>query len=94
MQPSSSRDIISSSSGRASGLPSHPDRAAIVLSVVVGALLGIGLGFFSMAGWFAVALGAVLGAVGGGLIAKVTVARGHRQSAKDRVLDREIGVIP
>lgn len=79
---------------RNSGLPAHPDRSAIVFSVIVGAALGVGLGFFSMAGWLAVALGFVLGAAAGGAIGKLTVTREHRRSAKDRVLDRELGVIP
>ena len=79
---------------RNSGLPAHPDRSALVFSVIVGAALGVGLGFFSMAGWLAVALGFVLGAAAGALVGKLTLTREHRRSAKDRVLDREIGVIP
>ena len=79
---------------RNSGLPSHPDRSALVFSVIVGAALGIGLGFFSMAGWLAVVLGFVLGAAAGAAVGKLTLTREHRRSARDRVLDREIGVIP
>jgi hypothetical protein len=79
---------------RTSGLPVHADRSALVLSIVVGTALGIGLGFFSMAGTLAVVLGAVIGAAAGGLVGKLTLSREHRRSAKDRVLDREIGVIP
>jgi hypothetical protein len=79
---------------RNSGLPAHPDRAALVLSVIVGAAMGIGLGFFSMAGWFAVVLGFVLGAAAGALVGKLTLAREHDRAAKDRVFDRETGVIP
>src|SRR5688572_22484340 len=95
MRTSSSVSDNTSSSDRASGLPAHPDRSALVLSVVIGAALGLGLGFFSMAGGLlAPILGLVLGAIAGALVGKYTLARQHRQAAKDRVLDRELGVIP
>lgn len=92
--PSTTGKSFDERTERMSGIPSHPDRAALILCVVVGAALGIGLGFFSMAGTLAVIAGAVLGAVGGGVIAKLTIAREHRTSAKDRAFDRETGVIP
>lgn len=92
MQSSSSVD---EPMARNSGLPTNPDRSALIVSVVVGAAIGIGLGFFSMAGgWIAPIVGLVLGAVAGGLVGKYTIRRHHRQAAKDRALDREIGVIP
>jgi uncharacterized membrane protein len=64
-----------------------------VLSAVIGMALGIGLGFFSMAGPLAPIVGAVLGALGGAAVGKLTMTRQRRQSARDSVLDREIGVI-
>lgn len=78
---------------RTSGLPAHPDRSALVLSVIIGAALGFGLGLMSMAGLTAAILGTVLGAVAGALVGKFTIARNHREAARDRVLDRELGVI-
>jgi hypothetical protein len=76
------------------GLPaSNSNGAALVLSVVIGATLGVLLGFFSMAGAMAVVLGLVLGAVGGFLVGKIAIGHMRRQSARDQVLDREIGVI-
>jgi uncharacterized membrane protein YjjB (DUF3815 family) len=92
MRPSST--TAKSSTERTSGIPSHPDSSALILCVVFGAALGIGLGFFSMAGTMAVIIGAVLGAVAGGVVGKLTLSRQHRQSAKDKVFDRETGVIP
>jgi uncharacterized membrane protein len=78
---------------RDSGLPSHPERAALVLSAIIGLALGLGLGFFSMAGPLAPVIGAVLGAIGGAAVGKLTMTRERRQSARDSILDREIGVI-
>lgn len=89
-----SSSVTTNSSDRESGLPTNPDRTALALSILVGAALGVGLGFFSMAGWIAPVIGLVVGAVAGGLIGRTTLARSHRQAARDRVLDREIGLIP
>lgn len=88
----SSLDI--NSGDRSSGLPTNPDRSALLVAVVVGAVLGIGVGFFSMAGWPGMILGLLVGALAGGLIGKHTLARSHRKAAEDRSFDRETGVIP
>lgn len=79
---------------RASGVPSSdPNRAAFALSIAIGAALGVLLGLMSMAGLYAVVIGVVVGAICGAVVGKLTIARLRRQSARDRVLDREIGVI-
>jgi membrane associated rhomboid family serine protease len=90
-----SSSVTINSSDRESGLPANPDRTALIISIVVGAAIGVGLGFFSMAGgWLAPIIGFLLGALAGGIVGKLTLARQHRQAARDRVLDREIGTIP
>jgi uncharacterized membrane protein len=95
MRTTSSVSPTASSSDRESGLPTNPDRSALIVSVIVGAALGVGLGFFSAAGGLlAPLIGLLLGAVGGALVGKYTLARQHRQAARDRVLDRESGLIP
>lgn len=81
---------------RASGVPtSDPNRAAFVLAVIIGAALGLLLGLILMpaAGVLSVVVGVVVGALGGALVGKLSLARMRRQSVRDSLLDREIGVI-
>ena len=82
---------------RVSGIPtSDPNRAAFVLSVVIGAAFGLLLGLIMMraaGGWLAVVVGVVVGTLAGALVGKLSIARMRRQSQRDSVLDREIGVI-
>ena len=78
---------------RNSGLPRNPERTALALAVFIGLALGLVLGLFSMAGPLAPIIGAVLGAIGGAAVGKLPMTRLRRQSERDSVLDREIGVI-
>lgn len=78
---------------RNSGLPRNPERTALALSVFLGMALGLVLGLFSMAGPVAPVIGAILGAVAGAAVGTLTMGRLRRQSQRDSILDREIGVI-
>jgi hypothetical protein len=78
---------------RKSGIPSHPERAAIATSIAAGALAGIAVGIFAFAGPIVVVSGGVIGGVAGGAIATLVRSRSKRQDAKDATLDRELGVI-
>lgn len=78
---------------RRSGIPAHPERAATAVSVVVGALLGLGTGFFAATGATGMAIATAIGAVAGLAVAQYTRARSKRERAKQELLDRDIGVI-
>lgn len=78
---------------RKSGIPAHPDRTAIAVSIAAGALAGTAVGIFSFAGPLVVVIGGIIGAVAGAAIGGYVRQRSRRQQEKDAILDREIGVI-
>ncbi len=77
---------------RKSGIPEHPERTAGLVSVAIGAIVGAGTALFAFAGPVAIAVGAAIGAVAGGIVAAGVRERSKRERARDERLDREIGV--
>ncbi len=72
---------------RRSGIPAHPERAATAVSVVVGALLGLGTGFFASMGATGMAIAAAIGALAGLAVARWTRARWKRERAREELLE-------
>lgn len=83
------RDVLE----RQSGIPAHPERAANMVAVIVGALLGLGVGFFSSTGHIGMVIATIVGAIGGLVVAQLSHRRYQRTRVVDARLDREIGVI-
>lgn len=67
---------------REAGLPVHPERMALLVSVATGAAAGAALGVFGAMGLAGVIGGAIVGAVGGAGIAVYVQARSKRQRAR------------
>src|SRR5688572_10162316 len=78
---------------RESGIPAHPQGAALAASLATGAATGALIGFFAGGGSWSAIIGSVIGAATGGGIGKYVHERSKREHAKDEILDREIGVI-
>jgi hypothetical protein len=77
---------------RKSGIPEHPELAAAVASVVIGAASGLAIGALAFAGPAAVIFGGSVGATAGAVVSDLTRRQAKRRDARDAILDRVIGV--
>ena len=68
---------------RSSGIPAHPERAALGVSIAPGALMGAAVGFFGGGGPIGALVGAAVGGAGGGGVAEYVRERGKRERSRE-----------